>query len=382
MRPRILATDAQDRSMLAVARCLNDAGFHVTATASTRLAPGLWSRACSARAILPDPSAGVEDYVAGLQGLVRAGRFDLAVPGTDSTLYAVSLHRNRLAPYVRLGLPDHEVVEEALDKTCLARHAATVGLSPPESRVCESAEGALEAARAFGFPVLVKPMSAVVHVHGTLVRRASRLARDERAVRDLHRQLGRCIVQRREAGSLLSFAGVATEAGMLASVLTRYLRTWPPGAGNACFSETITVPRLLAERVSALVAAIGWRGLFELELIERSDGSIEAIDFNPRPYGSLSLACAAGVPLPAIWCRWLLGERLVVEPARVGARYRWEDSDLRYAAWELRHGGVRRAAGVLAPQIDVTHAYFRSSDPAPFLARGLQLARARVIRRR
>jgi len=103
---------------------------------------------------------------------------------------------------------------------------------------------------------------------------------------------------------------------------------------------------------------------------------MEVIDFNPRPYGSLSLACAAGVPLPSIWCKWLLGERSLVPPGqRVGARYRWEDSDLRYAAWELRRGGVRRAASVLTPQAGVTHAYFRSADPAPFAARGLELAR-------
>jgi len=139
----------------------------------------------------------------------------------------------------------------------------------------------------------------------------------------------------------------------------------------------VTVPGPVAQRVEALVSAIGWRGLFELELIEHADGSLGVIDFNPRAYGSLSLARAAGVPLPSIWCGWLLGERSAVRhPPRVGARYRWEDADLRYAAWELRHAGIRRAAGVIAPRAGVTHAYFRRSDPAPLAARSLQLVRA------
>ena len=360
--------------MLAAMRCLNDAGYEVTATASTRLAPGLWSRACSMRSILPDASRGVDGFVARMRALLQAARHDVLVPGTDATLYAVSLHRDRLAPYARLGLPEHEVVEDALSKTCLARHAEAAGLTTPDSAVCESSDAALDAARALGFPVLVKPISALSFRDGTLVRHASRLARDEGAVRHLQGQLGRCIVQRQEPGSVMSFAGVATDEGMLAAVVSRYRRTWPPEAGNACFSETIPVPRSLADHVGALVAAIGWRGLFELELVERSDGSRQAIDFNPRAYGSLSLACSAGVALPALWCQWLLGEPLLAPTARVGARYRWEDADLRYAAWELRRGGLGRAVRVLAPQVDVTHAYFRRSDPAPLVARGLELA--------
>jgi len=362
--------------MLAVIRCLDDAGYQVTATGSTRLAPGLWSRACSERRILPDPSVSVEGFIARIYDLLHAGQIDVLVPGTDAALYAVSLHRSRLEPYVRIGLADHEIVEDALDKPSLARHARAAGLAVPDSTVCERVEVALEAARALGFPVLVKPVRTVVVSQGKLLRHASRVARDEHAVRDLHRQFGRCIVQRRETGSVVSFAGVATEQGILGAAVSRYRRTWPPEGGSACFSETIPAPGSLAERVEALVCAIGWRGVFELELIERSDGTMEVIDFNPRPYGSLSLACAAGVPLPSIWCKWLLGERSLVPPGqRVGARYRWEDSDLRYAAWELRRGGVRRAASVLTPQAGVTHAYFRSADPAPFAARGLELAR-------
>jgi predicted ATP-grasp superfamily ATP-dependent carboligase len=374
---RALVTDAEERSVLAVIRCLHDAGFDVTAAASTRLAPGLWSRACSARSILRGPGVDVEGFLGRLESLLRTGRNRVLIPGTDATLYAVSRHRERLARYVRIGLPDHETVERALDRACVSRSAAAVGLAAPDGRVCERVEEALERARVFGFPVLVKPVRTVAELDDRLIRHSSRLARDEDTVRELHRQLGRCIVQRRETGDVISFAGVATEQGLLGSVVSRYRRTWPPEGGNACFSETIAVPGSLAERVEALVGAIGWRGLFELELIERADGSMEAIDFNPRAYGSLSLACAAGVPLPAIWCKWLLGERPLVPKQRVGARYRWEDADLRHAAWQLRHGSVKRAAGVLAPQLDVTHAYFRPSDPAPLLARGLQLARAR-----
>jgi predicted ATP-grasp superfamily ATP-dependent carboligase len=373
--------DARERSVLAAVRSLDQAGYLVTATASTWLAPGLWSRACSSRRLLPDPAVHLDDFLTNLVALIRADRHEVLLPGTDATLYAISRYRDRLEPYVRLGLPDHEVVMHALDREWVGRQAVAAGLGPPEGVVCRRVEEALDAARQFGFPVVVKPVNTVVELDGRLARHASRLVSDERTLRDAQGQLGSCIVQRQEVGHVVSFAGVAVNGEVLASVVARYRRTWPPEAGNACFSETIAAPSSLVERVETLIDGIGWSGVFELELIERFDGTIEVIDFNPRVYGSLSLALAAGVPLPAIWCKCLLGERPLVARARVGARYRWEDGDLRHALWRLHHGGAREALAVLSPQVDVTNAYFRSLDPAPMIARGMQVAKVAHRRR-
>jgi predicted ATP-grasp superfamily ATP-dependent carboligase len=130
-----------------------------------------------------------------------------------------------------------------------------------------------------------------------------------------------------------------------------------------------------------------WVGLFELELIEYGPDTYGAIDFNPRPYGSLSLASRAGVPLTSLWCDWLLGER-VAEPrhARVGTPYRWEDADLTHLVSRLRDGSLRSALAVAKPHRGVAHAYFRIRDPAPLVARAAQIVvntavRARPFRR-
>ena len=44
MTARIVVTDAQERAVLAMIRCLATTGSRVTAVATTRAAPGLWSR--------------------------------------------------------------------------------------------------------------------------------------------------------------------------------------------------------------------------------------------------------------------------------------------------------------------------------------------------
>jgi predicted ATP-grasp superfamily ATP-dependent carboligase len=375
--PRILVTDAQDRPALAAIRSLHAAGYRVSATANTRVAPGLWSRGCCGRAILPDPGAGVDDFIARLDDVLRRDRPDVLVPGTDETLYAVSLRRDRLMSGVTIGLPGHRIVERALDKSCLATEAERVGLATPEGRVCEGRPAALAAAREFGFPVLVKGVRTIAEAGGRLTRYPTRLVDGESELGMALGQFGTCIVQRRETGDLISFAGVATERGLLASVVSRYHRTWPPVAGQASFLETITPPLDLRERVRALVAAIGWTGLFQLQLIEGAGGIANAIDFNPRLYGSMSIADAAGAPLAALWCAWLLGEDPRPATARPGFRYRMEDMDARHIAWQLRRGDYRRAGRALLPARRTTHAYFQARDPAPLLVRAAELAAAR-----
>jgi predicted ATP-grasp superfamily ATP-dependent carboligase len=363
--------------MLAAIRCLDGAGYEVTATAGSRLAPGLWSRACAGRRIVTAAGASPDQFTAGLLALARAEPHDGLLAGTDIALYALSRERDRFAPYVELGLPEHAVVQAALNRSSFADHAARVGLAPPPERICEDPDEALRAARSFGFPLFVKAVETVTEHRGRLIRHPSVRAHDQPALQDAQRRLGTCIVQRPSEGAVISFGGVSTEDGLLASVVSRYWRTWPVRAGSACFSETLATPPRLAAQVESLVMAIGWRGLFELELIRGPDGTMQAIDFNPRPYGSMTLATAAGVPLAALWSAWLLGERPRPVTTRPGVRYRWEDADARQVLWQLRRRNVRGAVAACVPRRRVTHAFVRLSDPLPLAARVLESVQRR-----
>ena len=378
--PRVLVTDAQDRNGLAAARCLHAASYRVTAAASERLAPGLWSRACSSAAILPLPALDVNEFAARLEGLVRTRQIDILLPGTDEALFIVAGRRDRFEPLTLIGLPPPEAVEAVFNKVRLATEATKVGLSPPEQGVCHRVEEAVDLAREFGYPVFVKPVRTVAEVDDHLVRHPSRVATDERGLRELQGLIGPCIVQRTVAGGIISFGGVMTDQGLLGAVVSRYRRTWPPEAGSVSFSETVSPPAALIEKVEALVAALGWRGLFELELIEHDAGTVGAIDFNPRPYGSMALARAAGAPLATLWCGWLLGADPKPVVAKAGVSYRWEDADARHIVWQLRNADRRGAFAAMLPRRGVTHAYFRLRDPMPLVARGLQLGLVRFGR--
>jgi predicted ATP-grasp superfamily ATP-dependent carboligase len=307
----------------------------------------------------------------GLEQILRAQRHGLLIAVGDDSLAVVSRQRTRLEPLVALGLPRPEVVERALDREVTASLAADVGFPPPPEIACSDCHQAVAAARSIGFPVLVKPWVTVAS-HGSVTeRRASRLARDESEVLEAARAVGPSVVQAFVAGPVVSFAGVAAEGRLLAYVASRYLRTWPVEAGNASYSEVFAPSAELVRGATAFLTALGWQGMFEIELMGLRDG-YRTIDFNPRPYGSLALALAAGVPLPAIWAGHCLGLTPVAHTARTGLRYRWEDGDFRHILWQVRKGRGRGAAVDLMGRRGVTHAYFSLADPGPLGARAVQ----------
>jgi predicted ATP-grasp superfamily ATP-dependent carboligase len=374
MPGRILVTDARERSVVAAIRCLADNGFEVTALASSWTAPGLWSRAPVLRRLGPDPRRDIDGFIRRVEQLLHERRHDSVLAGTDAALFAISRHRERLIPHAQLGLPDDEIVVATLDRVRLGSAARAVGLGPPDELRCGGPSDALKAAASFGYPVLVKPVNTVIQHRGAVDRRGSVLADDQAELYAAARLFEECIVQRRIAGDLISFGGVSIDAGLLGFVVSRYSRTWPPLAGNASFAETIEAPDGLADKIEALLAQLGWIGLFEVELIACEDGRFAAIDFNPRAYGSMSVAAAAGVPLAALWCGWLLGQRPPrPAPALTGIRYRWGEADISNALWQLRRGARVSSLEAIRPQTGVVHPYLRLSDPGPAAARAIEL---------
>jgi predicted ATP-grasp superfamily ATP-dependent carboligase len=371
---RVLVTDGEERSVLATCRGLRAAGYGVAVASSVTAAPAQWSRSCERRFRTPDPRRGRERFVAALERVLERREFDVLLPGTEASLLAVSEFRDRLEPLARLGLPPPDSVARSVDKVALLDAAASVGLAAPASRVCDSGEDAAGAAAALGYPLVLKAARSFL-VSGKNLRQQRTVAvRDPDALARAAASFeGRIIVQRYVVGRpLVSFAGVML-GRIHGATFARYVRTWPVDAGPSCFSQTVPVPPGLGDRVARLLEAVGWRGIFQLQLVEL-DGGHAAIDLNPRVFGSVALPIGAGANLPALWCDSLIGRSVREAFARPGVRYRWEDGDMKHGVWQIRHGNLGAAASVLTPQRRVVHAYFRRTDPLPFLVRLWTLA--------
>lgn len=378
----MLVTDGEERAVLAACRGLADAGYSVGAASAFRPAASELSRLVVRRYRTSDPRRDGAAYVEQLREIVARDRPDLLLPGAEASLLRVSAARELFEPHVRMGLPPHDVIVRALDRGEVGAAAGHAGFTPPRTEECSDVEAAARVAAELGYPVVLKPRRSALPAEGdTMRQRPSRLVADEAELRRLAPDFGTPLaVQERVQGPVVSFGGVAARARILGLCAARYRRTWPPTGGSASFTETFAPDAELVAQLERLVADLRWEGLFELETIERQDGSHAAIDFNPRAYGSMSLAVAAGANLPALWARHVLCESPEPVTARAGFHYRWEEAELRNAVWSVRHGRIREAASIFRPTRNTAHAMFRLSDPGPILARPLSLV-LRPLRR-
>jgi predicted ATP-grasp superfamily ATP-dependent carboligase len=373
-RPRVLLTNGEYHATVSTCRSLAAAGYRVSVVAGARPAATHWSRACEERFHLSDATKDPAAFVEGLARRVREKSYAALLPGSDGALLAISSARERLERFVKLGLPPHAVVQASLNKLRLIEAAGATRIAAPKTYVCERGHDAIAATRQLGFPVLLKSAQAILDHGESWTRPKTRVVSDRATLERLVPSFGRpCLIQACERGVVHSCAGIVAGGELLALVTSRYRRTWPPDAGAVAYSETIAAPAGLREDVETILRTLGWQGLFELELMRREDGSFAAIDFNPRLYGSVALAIAAGADLPAMWCAWLLHGSRARADARAGVAYRWIEGDLRHLVWRLRTGQVGAAVEVLVPRRGVVHPEFRLTDPGPLFARALEL---------
>ncbi len=379
MPTRVLVTDVEERAALAVCRGLAAAGYVVSGVAGATPAAGHWSRAVRHRFTLPNPRVDADGFVSGLAEIAARGEHDVLVACVDATTLAVSANRELFERHLLVGLPPHDVVLRCLDKPSMLAAATAAGLPPPPGATVGGVEEAIAEAARLGYPVVVKPTRSLA----AGLMRTTAYADDEQALRELLATYRLPVtVQRCESGPVLSLGGVVHAGELLGLCASRDLRMWPPRGGFTSASRSVAAADETVAALQRLLADLGWQGIFQLELVETRAGLPAAIDFNPRPYGSLALALAAGANLPATWVDALVGRGTrgpVV--ARPGVGYRWEETEILNALSAVARGDFLGAARIAVPRRGTTHAFLQVRDPAPLAARALGILRRRLLRR-
>ena len=347
---RALVLDpGNSRSALAGVRALAHAGWVVGVASPYK---GMAARSRWAVEFARVPSS---TDIAAVDKAVRAGRWDVIVPAGDAEAFAVSLGRDSLQ--CRVPYAEHSVVAKAFDKAELAEVARGCGVATPAVVTARSSDV---------WPVVVKGRSHVAGRHEAVV------ARTRQELDAAVAGLAEPVVQEFVDGPLVAMSVVAdSTSAVVARVQQRAVAVWPSPAGVSTRAETTAVDPELSAAVDRMVTGLGWVGLAQFQFIVGPDGVARLIDCNGRLYGSLGLALAAGVNLPAIWLGWPPMQMPAPE-ARVGARYQWLEGDLRRAPG--------RALDSLAYGIRARHSIISLRDPTPFMGHVADLA-LRAVRK-
>lgn len=370
-RTAALVTDVHIRSAVAGLRALGRAGLDTIALAPTRGGAGRLSRFAAARALGPDPREDPAGFARSISRVAAENGRLVVYPGREASIDPLFAHADLLGPQVTLPYSGPEALEALRDKRKLAGLAAGVGLSSPQAIFEGTATQVREAA--VGAPAVVKP----ARPGGTIgtARVADSPAELEHLL-DMLPGSEQVIVQERSAGKLIALGMVVGRDGSpVARIQQEAVRIWPVEAGSTSMGVSVAPDEGLVAGAAAMLSSVGYWGLAQLQFLDDGD-SPKLIDINPRFYGSLPLALAAGVNLPAAWHSVVLGEPHGTPASyRTGVTYRWVEADLIAA---VRGSPARLFKRAPRPRAG---AWWASDDPLPALALGVDAIWKRVHRR-
>jgi predicted ATP-grasp superfamily ATP-dependent carboligase len=361
----LIVDQCGNRAALPVARALHADGWTVGVGSADGLRSARGSRAVSSMHHVPQASAGGAALLSAVNGAIAEGGYEVVFSLDDTGVLTLSAQRGELEAVFPYG--EHAGLTRAFDKLELVREAERAGLGVPRTE--PAGEFELES---FGDgPVVVKPRLTFLagedgHVRSRVAVGTAAALESVRALRDVGAEP---ILQECLEGRLMAFTALTDRNGQIVARVQQVSdRIWPLDVGISAAAHTVAVDERLAAGVARLLEALGWFGLAQLQFIRARDGTARLIDFNGRFYGSLALALASGVDLPAIWAR-LATRRRVVLPApeaRVGVRYQWLGGDLRAScAGASGFARVPRMLDSVLHGARSTHSIWRVTDPWP-----------------
>ncbi len=377
-------------------RSLGRAGVEVEVYSSRSGSVAGRSRYCRHERNCP-PQGDASRFLPWLEAALESGEIELVAPTSDLLAYYISRVQALLPPGADRALPDPDAVLDALFKDRFHRACLAHGQAVPWQKTPCSTDDALEGARHYPYPIVLKPRShvAVPLARGKVVGSPEELRQHYRAyavepgqhgLAERHPEQRWPVLQAYvpdALGNLYSISGMLDDSGQpLAVSLCQKTSQWPPTLGVGTVFESREDPGLQDQGTRLAQQLLG-RGLFELELILDADGRALAVDLNPRVFGQIALNVARGHDLPLLWYRLSCGQS-PAPAAAPRAEVCWRHAvpfhiDQGLQLWHARSRRMRlqQYLGELRrPHVDIVH---ELSDPLPgltFTAKMLRHPRA------
>jgi len=313
---RVLLTDGNFKHTLAAVRSLGREGAEVSVLSHLRSSVSFFSRYCGERIIAPDPERD-PGFAAFVRELTARSHYDVLLPVSLASVLQLSRTRADLEGRVRIPLAPQPSIEIAASKDRTIRFAESLGVPVPQTFYPKDEGEAREAGKAIGYPAMVKGSSSSAFVR--YVNTPDELVEYYRRFRE-----DSPVIQEYIRGQGYGFFALYNRGEARAVFMHRRLREYPVTGGPSSLAESVADDGLRSAG-TRLLDALGWHGLAmaEFKKDERT-GKFVLMELNPKLWGSLELAIAAGVDFPCLACRMAVdGDVPPVFTYREGVKFRW-----------------------------------------------------------
>jgi len=312
-----------------------------------------------------------------VRGLIESRGYDVVLAaGLEGTGF-LAQHSEGLRQLTRLVAASPGAFSAAEDKHATMLVAESVGVTVPKTLAPETPDE-LEQCALWAYPLVVKARGGqgrfayansfgeLRHVHRRIANQSGSVGADAQPLP---------LVQEYIAGTGHGYFALCDHGRVLASFMHQRVREVPPSGGPSSMARSFTDPAL-EDAGKRVLGALEWSGVAMVEFKrETASGRYVLIEVNPKFWGSLGLAIAAGVDFP-----WLMVQLALTGTVEAPAGYR--DTAYQWLSMDIAHSiAVHRPFLWLRDVARGVPNDFRLGDPGPnaaLLAQGaLDVARGR-----
>ncbi|MBU5613499.1 carboxylate--amine ligase [Geomonas azotofigens] len=349
MAVRILVTDGENRSALAVTRSLGTRGCQVLVTHSCKQSLASSSRHCWQSFQTPDPVLQGPEYSQSIMDLVRGYDIDFIFPITDASIYWLNKVRDILPKSSTLACPSNDLFEVVSNKSKLCQLAQRCSVCVPGTIYLSSRNDLPECIdKITTYPVVIKPAMSKVLEKGQLLSGCVRYASSPAELEELYTTYEvlkhPSMIQEKVVGPGTAIFTLFDGNEHLALFSHQRILEKPPSGGVSVLSQSVPLDQEMVDSAARLLKTVGWQGIAMVEFKrDLRDGKPRLMEINGRFWGSLQLAIACGVDFPVLYLDYLSGRD--VQCSRkdyiVGHKLRWSLGMFDHLLIRLRHNDMR-----------------------------------------
>jgi predicted ATP-grasp superfamily ATP-dependent carboligase len=324
MSSDVFLTDAHWRKSLAAVRALGVNGIRITAGESTRLATAAFSRYCHRTVVYPSPLFNPAKFVSFLLRELSRHSYQMLLPMEDETTFLISKFHSEFSRRTYLPIPPLEKLQFANCKDKILKLAEDKGIPIPKTWYIDDITQLNDLKASLPYPVVIKPKNSAGAVGVSYPKNSDELIKQYLTV---HRRFPYPLIQERipSHGNGYGASFLMGKSGdVKASFVHKRLREYPVTGGASTLRESVRNDDV-RDMAHTLLKALDWFGVAMVEFkMDPRDGIPKLMEINPRFWGSLSLAVAAGVNFPYLLLKMSRGENFKpVEHYQIGKKCRW-----------------------------------------------------------
>lgn len=357
---KILILDGANQNTLAIVRYLGkhkDLELHVIGY--NKLSLAFYSKYCRKKFIIPSPKKSPDGFYRELLKVIKQEKYDMLMPVGFSSFDVCMKHREEIENITKVVLTTNESFDLASSKLKTYRFAQENGIPCPKTYFLDKREDirTLDAP----FPIVIKApfemgKNVVEYAHNKeeLVTKFEKMCTDYGFT-----EPNLPVVQQYVTGDGYGFFAYYENGKCVRKFMHKRLREYPVTGGASVCAESFYDEKL-DEYGEKMLDLVKWNGPAMVEFKKHSDGEYKLMEINPKFWGSLELALAAGVEFPYYLVQYVRGEKVEKRSDYRQVRFQWLINGELFHFFERPASFFRITGDLFRSKKDI-----RISDPLP-----------------